>query len=338
MGDGGPAKDGGQGRELLAAAARKRASSTGLQPRSALDGVKPAPTGPWTPWNIAAVVVGLLVIMGSLASLSWVPKPQRFSAISIRFQEGPAIPEAQVVAWIRLFPFSKQLNQPNEWVLHQLAEHLKTWNAVAEVPQIRLVHQRGPVSVIRRGKDGRAVRGSVEAVRRVLEVSLVLRQPFLPGVQDDGTRVWIDREGRILPGILPRPEVQRPVVRAIRTGGPAALVSATRLWSLLEPQIERGLITDIVLSEVMDAPVAPSPATMPGATTPAVAPAPMARGIVLHTRHGGRIIWGSPAEERFGVSVEDKVANLVHTLRCQGDLTRLALVNVRFREPYYTIR
>ena len=335
MGEAAP-KDGGEGRALLAAAARKRASSTGLQPRSALEGIAPGPTGPWTPWNISALVMGVLLIVGSLLSLSWVPKPQRFSSVQVRFVDGPKIPDAEVIKWIRLFPFSRQLSQPNEWVLHQLAEHLKTWTAVAEVPQVRLVHQRVPVAVVMKGKDGRPVRSSMDAVRRVLEVSLCLRQPFLPGVLEDGTRVWIDRQGLILPGILPRPEVQRPVVRAIRAGGVEGLKAATRLWALLEPQIERGLITDIVLSEPLDAPTAAPLPTLATGVTPAAAP--VVRGIVLHTRTGGRIVWGTPAEERFGISTEDKVANLVHTLRCQGDLTRLAMVNVRFREPYYTIR
>jgi hypothetical protein len=158
----------------------------------------------------------------------------------------------------------------------------------------------------------------------MLEVTVGLRQPFLPAVLEDGTRVWLDAEGRVLPGILPRPETPRPVVRGLRAGGTEAIKEVCRLWALLEPRLERGLVTDINLSEAYD-PAAPAG----GATD---------RGIVLRTRTGSRILWGSPDEERYGVSADEKAANLVHTLRCQGDLTRLATVNVRFRDPVYTIR
>ncbi len=331
MAEGGNRDD---GAELLAAAARKRASSTSVLPRSALDGVRPGPRGPFTAWNIAAVGTGLLLIIGSLVSLGWTPHVQRFSAVTVRFQGGPTVPEAEIIALVRRFPFRSQLSQPNEWVLHQLAEYLKGWNAVADVPMVRLVHQRGPVMVVRKDRNGRPVRGTMEGIRRVLEISLVLREPYLPGVLEDGTRVWLDREGRILPGILPRPDVPRPVVRSLRAGGTEALKSAAKIWTLLEPQVERGLIAEINLSDTLDAPAPPPPAA---GTVPAPVP-PAARGIVLRTRTGGRIVWGAPGEERYGVSMEDKAANLVHTLRCQGDLTRLAMVNVRFREPYYTVR
>nr|MBA3938916.1 hypothetical protein [Planctomycetota bacterium] len=110
-----------------------------------------------------------------------------------------------------------------------------------------------------------------------------------------------------------------PLVRALEQGGLAAARAALDLWARLEPQIEPGLVTDIHLADVLDA---------KGAS----------RGIVLYTRQGSRLVWGNPAEERFGVKPDDKVRDLVHAIRCQGDLGRVALINVRFRQPFLVMR
>jgi hypothetical protein len=59
---------------------------------------------------------------------------------------------------------------------------------------------------------------------------------------------------------------------------------------------------------------------------------------VLYTRQGAKFIWGAPGEERFGVQSEDKVRDLVHTIKCQGDLSRIERINVRFKEPFYLLR
>ena len=39
-----------------------------------------------------------------------------------------------------------------------------------------------------------------------------------------------------------------------------------------------------------------------------------------------------------GVDRARKIRDLVHTIRCQGDLTRVAAINVRFKKPYFTLR
>jgi hypothetical protein len=143
--------------------------------------------------------------------------------------------------------------------------------------------------------------------------------------------VWIDRDGNVLPGILPKPEVVRPLVRSIENGGKAGLRAAVQAWDLLENQgLERGLVTDLVLDDLVDA--APAGSTTPAATTPAN------RGLVLYTRHGTRILWGRPGEEKYGVTLEDRARNTVHTLTVQGDLSRIAAIQVRFPEPTYTLR
>ena len=60
--------------------------------------------------------------------------------------------------------------------------------------------------------------------------------------------------------------------------------------------------------------------------------------MVLYTRHGSRLIWGRPGEERYGVREEDKVRDLIHTIRSHGDLGRIAAINVRFKEPFSELR
>jgi hypothetical protein len=142
---------------------------------------------------------------------------------------------------------------------------------------------------------------------------------MMPVVLASGERAWVDGEGWLLPGSLPGPVARRPVLRAIEWGGVEGVRAAIALWRLLEPQVEPGLITDIHLSDTLDA-------------------RGLTRGIVLYTRHGSRLIWGKPGEERYGVRNEDKVRDLVHTLRAQGDLNRLAAVNVRFKQPFFTLR
>ena len=50
------------------------------------------------------------------------------------------------------------------------------------------------------------------------------------------------------------------------------------------------------------------------------------------------LTWGHPSEARFGVSRDQRLEHLVHTLRCQGDLRRVPEINVRFSEPFAVVR
>jgi hypothetical protein len=155
-------------------------------------------------------------------------------------------------------------------------------------------------------------------VVRTIRFELGLHTPYLPGVRADGARVWIDLSGRILPGFLPAPAVRRPVLRQIEGGREAGVIEAVRTWERLEPGLEPGLVTDIAAAEPIDE--------------------IGTRGVVLLTTQGARLVWGRAGEERFGVEPERKAANLIHAVRAQGDLGRVATINVRFAEPFYTLR
>jgi hypothetical protein len=108
------------------------------------------------------------------------------------------------------------------------------------------------------------------------------------------------------------------MLRAVERGGSERLQEALWLWRTLEPQLDAGLLTDIHLDDDLD---------LKGQ-----------RGIVLYTRTGSRLIWGLPGDAQFGIDRERKARELVHTIRCQGDLTRIAAINVRFKKAYFTLR
>nr|MBA3847786.1 cell division protein FtsQ [Planctomycetota bacterium] len=239
--------------------------------------------------------------------LSWraalvTPSPAPVSGLRIVFQDGPTLPREDVLAWVkRGFPQRASLVDPDQATLERLAEFLRSHGAVREVHQVRVAHE---------AFDG--------GVTRIIEIGLSLREPYMPAVLVGGERHWIDAEGRVLPGILPAPAQARPVLRGIEVGGPPAVAEALALWRELESQVEPGLITDIHLFDDLDL--------------------KDQRGIVLATRQGSRLIWGRPDEDRFGVDRARKIRDLVHTIRCQGDLSRIAVINVRFGQPFFVLR
>lgn len=310
---------------------------------SALDGV-PAGPGGWfsrtgiQPWTAAAIVVAAAMMLLSLIAVGDLPKPLPVANVTISWLPGPRVPDTEVLSWLRRCPQYDKLNEPNEWVLQKLADHLRALPAVAEVRQVRLYHEPGKVQAIRRVPGKPPVLVQLNGIRRTVEIQLGLRRPFLPAVLRDGSRAWIDADGVVLPGVLPSPGVQRPLVRGLEAGGRDAIQSAVDLWTRLEPQLEKGLVSDIVLNDALD-PLPAPPAVAPGQPPLAAQiPAGASRGVVLYTRQGTRLIWGHPGEERFGVAADDKVRDLVHTLKCQGDLSRIERINVRFKEPFYLLR
>ena len=310
---------------------------------SALDGIPSGPSGWFThtgvqPWSAGAILAAVGLIVLSLVSWGDIPKPLPVANVSISWLPGPRVPDAEVLSWLRRCPQYEKLNEPNEWVLQKLADHLRALPAVAEVRQVRLYHEPGKVSAIRRAPGKPPVLVQINGIRRTVEVQLGLRQPFMPAILKDGSRAWIDANGLVLPGVLPSPGVQRPLVRGIENGGRPALLAAVDLWTHLEPQVEKGLISDIVLNDPLD-PLPPAPPSVAGQPSlPAQIPAGSMRGIVLYTRQGAKLIWGRPGEERFGVQDDDKIRDLVHTIKCQGDLSRIERINVRFKEPFYLLR
>ncbi len=256
-------------------------------------------------WGSAAALVITALAITSVYAIGRAPAPMSVSNVRVIYAAGPQLPQAEALALIRSFPGRDQLKDGKPAVLAQLAVHLRKMPVIAAVRDISVVHEPDP-------KDPRLL-------RRTLEVSLALRQPMMPVVLASGERAWVDGEGWLLPGSLPGPVTRRPVLRAIEWGGVDGVRAALALWRLLEPQVEPGLITDIHLNDTLDT-------------------RGLTRGIVLYTRHGSRLIWGKPGEERYGVRNEDKARDLVHTLRAQGDLGRLAAVNVRFKQPFFTLR
>jgi len=310
---------------------------------SALDGIPSGSSGWFSqtgvqPWSAAALLASAALIVLSLIAWGDLPKPLPVANVTISWLPGPRVPDHEVLSWLRRCPQYEKLNEPNEWVLQKLADHLRAMPAVAEVRQVRLYHESGKVSAIRRAPGKPPVLVHIDGIRRTVEVQLGLRQPYLPAILKDGSRAWIDASGLVLPGVLPSPGIQRPLVRGIESGGHPAVLAAVELWAALEPQVEKGLISDIVLNDALD-PLPAPPAAVPGQPPiPTQIPAGTPRGLVLYTRQGAKLIWGRPGDERFGVQADDKVRDLVHTIKCQGDLSRIERINVRFKEPFYLLR
>lgn len=252
-------------------------------------------------WGIAALAAAGLVLGLAWNAAGSTPAPAPVGGVRVVYLDGPRIPERDLLALMRRFPGSRQLlAQADRATLSDLGDWLREQPLVREVRQVRLVHQ----------SDGK---------RRTVEIALALREAAMPAILATGARAWIDAEGRILPPILPAPSGNpRPVLRGIETGGAERVREALWLWTRLERQLEPGLVTDIRLDDALDL--------------------KDQRGIVLYTRQGSRLLWGQPDDARFGIDPERKVRDLVHTIRCQGDLSRIATINVRFKNPVFTLR
>lgn len=256
-------------------------------------------------WGCAAVAMIAVLVVFSCYSIDKAPTPLPVSGFRIAWLPGPKVPREDVLGWMRTFPQFAQLREGRQETLDELAAFLRKQPVVSEVRTVSVVHEPG-------AKEP-------EQLQRTLEVVMALRQPVMPVVLASGERAWVDAEGWLLPGSLPGPSVKRPVLRAIEWAGIDGVRSVLSLWKRLEPQIEHGLVTDIHLHDVLDK-------------------RGVQRGVVLYTRHGSRLIWGRPGEERYGVREEDKVRDLIHTIRSNGDLNRIAAINVRFKEPFSELR
>lgn len=255
-------------------------------------------------WGVAAAAAGILLMILSLGAALVRPEAPPIAGRRVLWLPGPQIPEAEVWRWVRAFPQADQLTKANRWVLDELKNHLANQPAVAEVRRIALVQRV------------ETLRGRTRLVRD-LELTLALRTPYLPAVAATGERLWIDEDGRLLPGILPRPSVRRPLVRGIESGG-ARVTAAVQVWRRMEPAVAPGLVAEIRCDEPLD---------QLGN-----------RGLVLLTRTGSRLEWGRPEEARYGIDNDRRTAMMLHSLACQGDLSRVAAINVRFHEPFYTLR
>jgi hypothetical protein len=263
-----------------------------------------APVRPTRAWTAVCVCAALALLVLSAAGAANLPKPLPVDRVAVTWLEGPKAPQREVDGWLAAFPGREQLAEANGWVMGKLSEHLLAQPGVGEVRSVRLRHDR----IFEAGRP---------RLVRILEVEMGMRRPYMPGVLASGQRVWIDREGVVLPGSLPGPDRRRPLLRQLELGG-GNLRSAVAAWQLIEPHIETNLIGTIDCAAPLDE--------------------RGARGIVFNAASGSRLVWGRPDETTFGRDPETKARDLVHTLRCQGDLTRIATVNVRFAKPFYTLR
>lgn len=257
------------------------------------------------PWGIAAVVLALSVVVGSVCALVMAPAPMPVGKLRVEYLSGPQLPERDVRTWLSHFPHRDKLKTGEPWVLEELATYLARLPAVEVVDRVEALHELLP--------DGSDV------LVRTLVIRFGLRSPEMPAVLATGERVWLDKDGRVLPGTMPSPGVRRPVVRDLERGGIEAVREAMSMWRELETKLEPQLVTDIRCDDTLD-------------------DTGNQRGIVLYTRQGTRLIWGRPGESRYGVRPSDKVNDVVRTIRCQGDLRRIAVINVRFGSPFFTLR
>jgi hypothetical protein len=312
-----PAKDAGEDSAIERKAGRRRrpvVGAEGAKPglvtrgvHAGLDGAQTAAVGlrRLGPWAIAALSLGLTVVVLSAYALTIAPDPLPVRKLRIDYLPGPRLAERDVRTWLARFPHRDQLVTGESWVLDRLATYLGSLPAVATVKRVEAVHEPAP------GDGGTLV--------RTLVIELGLRQPVMPALLATGERVWLDQEGRALPGTMPAPAVRRPLMRDLERGGLVVVREALSLWRDLESRLEPGLVTEIRCDDALD-------------------PAGSQRGIVLYTRQGTRLVWGHPSESRYGVQPGDKASDLVRTIRCQGDLRRIAVINVRFGRPFFLLR
>ncbi|MDW8372716.1 MAG: hypothetical protein RMM29_03585 [Planctomycetota bacterium] len=259
---------------------------------------------PQQAWMAACVCAALAVLVISVAAAVSQPRGQPVTRIEVLWLAGPQAPQREVEGWLASFAERELLQEANEWVIGRLAEHLRSRPGVATVGRIRLAHERSYHS------------GQLRAARKLI-VEIGMRQPYMPAVLASGKRVWVDREGVLLPGSLPAPERRRPPLWNVELA-PQRVRAAVEAWQLIEPHVDAGLIAAIDCAGSSDE--------------------RGGQGIVLLTSNGCRLVWGDPGDALYGRSAQAKARDLVHALRCQGDLARVASVNVRFPRPFYTLR
>lgn len=251
-------------------------------------------------WGGAACAAGLaLVVLAGFAARQ-APDPAPVRGMRIVYLDGPRLADRDLFGLIRRYPALEALRGGDDGELASFSTWLGEQPAIRTVERLRYVH-------VPTGE------------RRVIEVTLGLRTPELPVVLATGSRAWLDGEGVLLPGILqPLDDRPRPVVRGLESADLERVHEALWLWRELRARLEPGQISDIHLDGELD---------LRGQ-----------RGIVLATREGSRLLWGLPSDKRYGVDRTRKVDDLLHTIRCQGDLSRIATINVRYQKPFFTLR
>ncbi len=251
-------------------------------------------------WGLSACAAAIAVVSLAGFAARQAPEPAPVRGMRIVYLDGPRLADRDLFGLIRRYPDLDALRGGDGETLASFSVWLAAQPAVLAVDKVRYVH-------VPSGE------------RRVVEVTLGLRTPELPVVLATGGRAWLAADGVLLPGIMPAPDARpRPVVRGLEGVDSERVAEALWLWSELSRRLEPGLITDIHLNADLD---------LRGQ-----------QGIVLGTAGGSRLIWGLPTDARYGLDRQRKVDDLLHTIRCQGDLARIATINVRYQKAFFTLR
>ena len=289
----------------------KQASSERIEtliPSDAMDGLeREDPPSRLGLWGWVAMVTSIAVLASGALSGYRAPLPSSTAVYDFQGSDGRHPPQMLAQHWLRSFAPGEAIlrNEPDRDLLQRFAEHLVDQAAVASVEDVHLIWERDTVG----------------DPLRVLRIRLTMREPVLPVMLPGGDQAWVDAEARLLPGLIRGPE-STPVVRGYGEHSAAALDEVLAIWPDLRTSLaavgESELITTIHLDHAFH--------RRPGQ-----------RGIVFETAAGTLIEWGRPGDERYGVSVERKLAMLRYELRLHGDLRQVAVINLRFSEPSHIL-
>ncbi|TVR11090.1 MAG: hypothetical protein EA401_11685 [Planctomycetota bacterium] len=251
----------------------------------------------WPTFLLTAVAVVVIVLTGM--SLRMAPPAAQHTEVLAP----DGVPTDLMREWLRGFHDSELLfRRPDAQTLDAFAAYLRNRTAVDEVHSVRLRHHH------------QAGRHPMK-----LAIDVTLHRPMLPVMLANGERAWLGERGHILPGILPGPS-DRPLVRGIEYADGSIVDEIVAVWPQLHTRLHR---------------------TMPGLIREIHAHAPLPNsddhGVIFTTSPGTVLVWGNPEESRYGVSREQRLSNLIHTLRSQGDLRRVPEINVRFHEPFAVV-
>lgn len=249
--------------------------------------------------TVLLTVVAVLVIVLTGISLRSAPAPAQHTEVMT--PEG--VPTDLMRQWLRGFHDSEMLFQrPSTATLDAFAAYLRNRTAVDAVHGVRLRHHP-----------------EAGQYPMQLEIDLQLHKPMLPVMLANGERAWLGERGHVLPGILAGP-IDLPLVRGIEYADASVVKEVLAIWPQLHQRLHRempGLIREIRCHEPL--------------------PNSDDHGLVFTTAPGTLLVWGHPDESRYGVSREQRLSNLIHTLRSQGDLRRVPEINVRFSEPFAVV-
>ena len=207
-------------------------------------------------------------------------------AVGVDFVSGDTPPAVAARRWLLAYPHIHEvLASPQPLALADLGRHL------ASQPEVLAVHAVRP-------------RWS-ESGHRLLEVSATLRQSAYHVELADGSRHFLARDGVLLPRVMAPPPATAPVMRNLSEGGPDALAFADQLWQKLVTY-DRGIAEQFPVIDLH------WPLQHPLAV-------PQEFGVAFVRADGALFLMGRADEVAYGHGVADRIADLCHLIRCQGD-------------------